>query len=268
MTTRDDGSMVRATRTHNNFALAVWSLTVRDIVRFVRQRSRIVGALGSPVVFWFVIGSGLGRSFQGGSTQTAGGYLEYFFPGTIALIILFTAIFAEISVIEDRQEGFLQGVLVAPVPRSAIVLGKVLGGALLALGQACIFLLLAPFAFVPLRAPSIAPVIGVLALLSVGLTGLGFLIAWSLDSTQGFHAIMNLFLIPMWLLSGALFPPSGASTWVRVLMLINPLTYGVEAIRLTLYGRTGAATPVVVTAGFAAVMLASGVLAVRRPLRG
>src|SRR4051812_13706315 len=96
-----------------SFGLAVWTLTVRDIVRFVRQRSRIVGALGSPILFWFVIGSGLGRSFQGGGAS-AGGYLEYFFPGTLALIVLFTAIFAEISVIEDRQEGFLQGVLVAP----------------------------------------------------------------------------------------------------------------------------------------------------------
>jgi ABC-2 type transport system permease protein len=255
------------TRPRERFALAVWSLTVRDIVRFLRQRSRIVGALGSPILFWFVIGSGLGRSFQGG-TAAGGGFLEYFFPGTLALIVLFTAIFSEISVIEDRQEGFLQGVLVAPVSRMAIVLGKVLGGAILAIAQACIFLLLAPLARVPIHAESLAAVIGVLTLLAIGLTGLGFLIAWSLDSIQGFHAIMNLFLIPMWLLSGALFPASGASLWVRVLMTVNPLTYGVEAVRLALYERAGAALPTVVTAIFAAAMLAAGAVAVRRPLRG
>lgn len=252
----------------DSVALAVWSLTVRDVLRFVRQRSRIVGALGSPILFWFVIGSGLGRSFQGSSGGGAGGYLEYFFPGTLALIILFTAIFSEISVIEDRQEGFLQGVLVAPVPRSAIVLGKVMGGAVLALVQACLFLLVAPLANVPMHVSTLGPVVGILALLAVGLTGLGFLIAWSLDSVQGFHAIMNLFLIPMWLLSGALFPAAGASGWIRVLMAINPLTYGVEALRLSLYGHPGAALPTAITAVFAVAMIGAGALIVRRPLRG
>ena len=246
--------------------LAVWSLTVRDILRFVRQRSRIVGALGSPILFWFVIGSGLGRSFQG--STPGGGYLEYFFPGTLALLILFTAIFAEISVIEDRQEGFLQGVLVAPVPRMAIVLGKVLGGASLAFVQACLFLLAAPLAHVPLTVASFASTAAVLAVLSVGLTGLGFLIAWSLDSTQGFHAIMNLFLVPMWLLSGALFPAAGAAPWIRVLMRVNPLTYGVEALRLALYGHAGLAAPLALTAAFAAIMLGAGAAIVRRPLKG
>jgi ABC-2 type transport system permease protein len=255
------------TNARESFALSVWTLTARDVVRFLRQRSRIVGALGSPVLFWFVIGSGLGRSFRG-SGSGAGGYLEYFFPGTLALIVLFTAIFSEISVIEDRQEGFLQGVLVAPVPRTAIVLGKVFGGAVLALVQACLFLALAPFASVPLHASTTPVVVAVLALLSIALTGLGFLIAWSLDSLQGFHAIMNLFLIPMWLLSGALFPASGASTWVRVLMAINPLTYGVEALRLTLYGHPGSWAPVLVTGIFAAIMIVAGAIAVQRPLRG
>ena len=102
--------------------LASYTLWRRDVVRFVRQRSRVVGALGSPVVFWLLLGSGLGRSFAGDSTRPpVEGYLQYFYPGTLALIVLFTAIFSTISVIEDRQEGFLQGVLVAPVPRSAIV---------------------------------------------------------------------------------------------------------------------------------------------------
>lgn len=254
------------------FLLAVWTLWARDMTRFVRQRSRIIGALGSPVVFWFLIGSGLGRSFQSGPAGTPrGGYLEYFFPGTLALIVLFTAIFSTISVIEDRREGFLQGVLVAPVPRSTIVLGKLFGGTTLAVAQACVFLLLAPLAQVPISAGTLLPLLGVLTLVAVGLTGLGFLIAWNLDSTQGFHAIMNLFLVPMWLLSGALFPAEGAAGWVRAVMAANPLTYGVDAIRLALYGWPASASPqlsVGVTAGFALVMVAWGTLAVSRPMRG
>src|SRR5512147_1213291 len=132
--------------------LATYTLWLREIVRFYRDRSRVLGALASPLVFWFLIGSGLGRSFRGGPAQPLpGGYLEYFYPGTLALILLFTAIFSTISLIEDRQAGFLQGVLVAPVPRSAIVLGKILGGTTLAALQGGVFLLLAPFAHVAVR---------------------------------------------------------------------------------------------------------------------
>jgi ABC-2 type transport system permease protein len=252
------------------FLLAVWTLWVRDMVRFVRQRSRIVGALGSPIVFWFLIGSGLGRSFQTGPGIPTGGYLEYFFPGTLALIILFTAIFSTISVIEDRQEGFLQGVLVAPVPRSAIVFGKVLAGSTLAVAQAALFLLLAPLAHVPITMASMGPLFAVLTVLALGLTGLGFLLAWSLRSTQGFHAVMNLFLLPMWLLSGALFPAAGASGWVRAVMAVNPLTYGVAGIRAALYGPAESPSlevSLAVASLFAAAMVWSGTLAVRRPLR-
>ena len=238
-------------------------------MRFLRQRSRVAGALGSPLVFWFLIGSGLGRSFQAGPGDALrGGYLEYFYPGTLALIILFTAIFSTISVIEDRQEGFLQGVLVAPVPRAAIVLGKILGGTTLALLQAVVLLLLAPLAQVSLSFSTL-PLLGLVVLvLAFGLTGLGFLIAWTLDSTQGFHAIMNLFLIPMWILSGALFPASGAAGWIRWLMLMNPLTYGVSALRGVLIGPsvTGPSMglSLAVISAFALFVLAAGTFAVNR----
>ncbi len=253
-------------------ALAVYTLWLREIVRFARQRSRIVGALGSPIVFWFLIGSGLGQSFRPDpETATAGGYLEYFFPGTLALVVLFTAIFSTISIIEDRHEGFLQGVLVAPVPRAAIALGKILGGATLALGQAAVFLMLAPLAHISLRIESLPALTIVLLLIAFGLTGLGFLIAWHLDSTQGFHAIMNLFLIPMWILSGALFPAQGAAGWVRALMLVNPLTYGVSALRSLLYGShqpqsgdPSFALSLAVIAIFAVAMLVGGTISVSR----
>lgn len=217
--------------------LATFALWRRDIVRFYRQRSRIVGALGTPIVFWLLLGSGLGSSFRVDPTAASeGGYLEYFFPGTLALIILFTAIFSTISVIEDRHEGFLQGVLVAPIPRTAIVLGKILGGTTLAVMQASLFLLLAPLANIHIGWTSLPMMILVLTTLAFSVTGLGFALAWILDSTQGFHAIMNVVLLPMWLLSGAVFPQTGASGWIQVIMFLNPMTYGVSAIRGVLAG--------------------------------
>jgi ABC-2 type transport system permease protein len=242
--------------------LAAGTLWTREIVRFYRQPSRIVGALGSPLLFWVLLGSGLGRSFRAeGAPQ--GGYLEYFYPGTLALIVLFTAIFSTISIIEDRQEGFLQGVLVAPVPRAAIVLGKILGSATLALMQTVLFLLLAPFTYDGLGIATIARLLGIASLIAFGLSGLGFLMAWRLNSTQGFHAIMNLFLVPMWMLSGALFPASGATGWIQWLMWINPLTYGVSAIRSTIHGHVAIGDPsvglsLIVMSMFGAAMLAAG----------
>lgn len=221
--------------THNSWLLPIASLWRREIVRFVRQRSRIVGALGTPIVFWLLIGSGLRHSFKMSGTSLQTDYLEYAFPGTIVLIVLFTAIFSTISVIEDRREGFLQSVLAAPVRRSAIVLGKVLGSTTLAVGQSVLFLLLAPTIGVSLTIGSALAVFGVLIIVSLGLSALGFLIAWPMQSTQGFHAVMNLFLMPMWLLSGAFFPAAGASGWIGWLMIVNPLTYGVAAMRHALY---------------------------------
>lgn len=217
------------------YCLATGTLWRREVVRFLRQKNRIVGALGTPLVFWLLIGSGIGDSFR--SPQTLGGesFLEYFYPGTLALILLFTSIFSTISIIEDRQAGFLQAVLVAPVSRSAITAGKILGGSTLALVHALAFLPLAPAAGISLTAGKIAAAASVLFILGFALTSLGFLIAWKMDSTQGFHAIMNLVLMPMWLLSGAFFPPGGAPVWLRILIHLNPLTYGVGALRQVLY---------------------------------
>lgn len=209
------------------------SLCQRELVRFVRQRNRIIGALLTPIVFWLLIGAGMGRSFTApGSGQ---GYMEYFFPGTVLMILLFTAIFSTISIIEDRREGFLQSVLVAPVSRTSIVLGKVLGGTVLAVAQAAIFLLLAPLVGVKLTLSGMTLAIVVMFILAFALTSLGLAIAWRMSSTQGFHAIMNLCLMPMWFLSGALFPPSGAWKGLQYLMLANPLTYGLSALRRALY---------------------------------
>ncbi|MGA3106869.1 MAG: ABC transporter permease [Terriglobales bacterium] len=214
--------------------LPAFTLWWREIVRFYRQRARVVGVIASPLLFWIVIGSGFGSSFRSGQGEGQH-YLNYFYPGTLVMIVLFTAIFTMMSVIEDRNEGFLLSVMVAPVPRAAIVLGKVLGGTTLATAQGLIFLIFAPFVGVHFTLTSFPLIVLTVFLVSFSLTALGFAIAWPLDSTQAFHAIINLFLIPLWLLSGALFPLSGASIWMRAIMYANPLTYGVEALRTLMY---------------------------------
>lgn len=215
---------------------AVVTLVRREIIRFLRQRSRMIGVIASPILFWVVIGSGLNDSFQypGGPVDMS--YLEYFYPGTLILVVLFAAIFSSISIIEDRNQGFLQSVLVAPISRVSIVLGKITGITVLAVLQAGIFLIAAPFIVPEATAGSLVLTLMVLTLVALGLSSLGFFIAWSMDSTQGFHAIMNLLLVPMWLLSGALFPVSGSAPWVAALMRWNPLMYGVSATRHALYG--------------------------------
>jgi len=215
--------------------LPAFTLWWREIVRFYRQPGRVVGVLASPLVFWLVLGSGFGNSMRSGPAGDQQHYLDYFYPGTLILIVLFTSIFTMMSVIEDRKEGFLLSVLVAPVPRTAIVLGKVLGGTTLAAVQGLIFLIFAPFAGAHLDPLQVLLVAVVVFLVAFSLTALGFAIAWPMDSSQAFHGIVNLFLIPMWLLSGALFQQNGASGWIRAIMDLNPLTYGVEALRALLY---------------------------------
>jgi ABC-2 type transport system permease protein len=228
---------INVSETRNEVLLPAFTLWLREVVRFYRQRSRVVGVIASPILFWVAIGSGFGTSFRSGATGSQH-YLEYFYPGALIMIVLFTSIFTMMSVIEDRKEGFLLSVLVAPVSRSAVVLGKVLGGTTLSTIQGLIFLVFAPLVGVHIGLGDFALIVVTIFLISFALTALGFAIAWPMDSTQAFHAIINLFLIPLWLLSGAMFPISGASLWLRVLMRINPLTYGVEALRQLLYPTT------------------------------
>jgi ABC-2 type transport system permease protein len=249
-------------------ALPAFTLWWREIVRFYRQRSRVVGVIASPLLFWVVIGSGFGSSFRSGNAAGQQHYLDYFYPGALIMIVLFTSIFTMMSVIEDRKEGFLLSVMVAPVPRSAIVLGKVLGGTTLSAVQGLIFLAFAPLVGVRMDIGGFLLVILVVFLVSFALTALGFAIAWRMDSTQAFHAIINLFLIPLWLLSGAMFPISGASGWLGLVMRANPLTYGVEALRGLLYPASPTLTSLpisLIAIGlFAAVMFGSSFFMVNR----
>lgn len=257
-----------AARTHLWLpAAALWR---REVVRFLRQKNRIIGALATPLVFWVLIGSGAGPGLRLPGMPADMTYLAYFFPGTVVLILLFTAIFSTISVIEDRREGFLQGVLVAPVAPEAIVLGKFLGGMTLAAGQALLVCLAAPLAGVPLDAAVLLRLVPALLVVGFGLVGLGFLVAWPLDSTQGFHAIMNVFLMPLWMLSGALFP-AAPDSWMRFAVAWNPVAYGTAAVRRAFYGDAvplglvpDYATAMMVSVIFAAVMFFLSVWLVRR----
>lgn len=210
----------------------------REMVRFFRQRNRVIGALGQPLLFWLLFGAGLDRSFRLDESGNAASFLEYYFPGTLMLVVLFTAIFATISIIEDRREGFLQSVLVAPIPRAVMVLGKVCGGTAIAVSQGILFLALGLLFRWEMTMLRFAGVVVLLTISAVAMTSLGFLIAWRMESTQGFHAIMNLALMPMWLLSGAFFPipaHTPGSAWSQVAlhwtMRCNPVTYAVTGVR-------------------------------------
>ncbi|MEM9418380.1 MAG: ABC transporter permease [Planctomycetota bacterium] len=223
---------------------AVTALWKREVKRFFRQRNRVIGAVATPVVFWLLLGLGLNETFRvspgaaGTEAASSGddmGYLEFFFPGMVVMMVLFTAIFSTISVIEDRKEGFLQGVLASPAKRWAIVLGKVLGGASIATVQGVVLLAIWCIFFAWPGVVNLVAAVGVMFVIAVGLTGLGLLIAWPMDSTAGFHAIMNLLLMPMWFLCGAVFPveTAGPMKWV---MYANPLTYGNTTFAWALQG--------------------------------
>ena len=249
---------------------ALLTLWERDIVRFFRDKPRVIGGLVPPIVFWLLLGAGLGESVKVPGGPAGLTFLQFFYSGTLVLIVLFTSIFATISIIEDRREGFLQSVLVAPVSRLSIVLGKVLGASTVGLAQGLAFLALAGAAGLHPGLAGDAEAVAVLALASIGLTGLGFCIAWVLDSTQGFHAVMNLFLIPMWMLSGALFPAASAPAWLRLIIAANPVSYAVTGLQRSLLpsvvpdGAASLCACLGVLAAFAAVMTIVSVLVVSR----
>src|SRR2546423_11283503 len=211
----------RELRSMNSFLLPAATLWQRELVRFWRQKSRVLGVVASPLVFWLVIGYGSND-------------LARFYSGSLVLTVMFSAIFSTISIIEDRREGFLLSMLVSPAPRTSMVLGKILGSATLGWIQGVIFLAFAPLAGVSIQAIDILPVAAAIFLVSFALTGLGFVIAWRMESTAGFHGIMNLLLLPMWMVSGSLFPMATAHGFIRALMWINPLTYSIGLLNHTL----------------------------------
>jgi daunorubicin resistance ABC transporter membrane protein len=206
----------------------------RDLKRFVRQPSRLLGALGLPVVFWLMLGFGLTATFKMPGLEID--YLEFFFPGVAVMVVVFASIFAAVSVIEDRHQGFLQAIVAGPASRAGLVLGKCLGSATVAAVQVALFVALAPLAGFPFAGIDWLLLAPALLAASLALTAVGFAMAWAIDSVQGYHSLGMTAVLPLWLLSGAVFPPHlghAAFTWV---MTVNPLAYAVSATRHALYG--------------------------------
>jgi ABC-2 type transport system permease protein len=231
----------------------------RELIRFWRERARVLGFVGSPLVFWLAVGSGFGD-------------LAFFFPGALTMTVMFSAVFSTMSVIEDRREGFLLAVLASPASRCGLVMGKILGSSTLAWIQGMVFLAFAPLARVRLNLTELLAVAVVLALTAITFTALGFFFAWRMESTQGFHAVINLLLVPLWLVSGAVFPITNAHAWMQVLMTVNPMMYALAALRETLAPGAGGpalALSIAVTTGCALVFLAASVsTATRKPAGG
>ncbi len=242
----------------NSFVLPAATLWQRELVRFWRQKSRVMGVVASPLVFWLLLGYGSND-------------LAKFYSGALVLTVMFSSIFSTISIIEDRREGFLLSMLVSPAPRTSLVLGKILGAATLAWIQGMLFLLFAPLAGFRPGLAAIAVLAAGIFLIAFTLTAFGFTMAWKMESTAGFHAIMNLVLFPMWIVSGAVFPLAAAHGWIKGLMWANPMTYCVSLLNgaLGLPGATPSlAISAAITAAFGVLLLmTSGTLAARKSAR-
>jgi ABC-2 type transport system permease protein len=212
----------------------VYSIWRRDVIRFSRDRSRVIGSLGQPLLFLVAFGSGL-SSAMGRFGQSSGmsgvNYVQFMFPGIIVMAVLFTAIMSAISVVWDREFGFLKEVLVAPVPRWAVAVGKALGGSTTAVFQGVVILVFAPFIGVGLTPLAVVELLPTMFLTAFAMCAVGLVIAAHLTSMEGFQVVMNFLLMPMFFLSGALFPLGNLPPWLTVLTRLDPVTYGVDAIR-------------------------------------
>ncbi len=236
----------------------IYILWLRQIKKYFRARSRIIGALGQPLLFLLAFGFGFGSIFQ---QAGQGNYIQFLGPGIIMMSVLFTAVFSGIDLIWDRQFGFLKETMVAPVPRWQIMLGKTLGGATVASFQGLIVFVLTLFVgFRPhnlLMLPVAAVFVFVIALL---FTSLGIAIASSIEDMQGFQLIMNFLVMPIFFLSGALFPLQGLPRVMDIVTRFDPLTYGIDGIRHSLIdlGKFGIATDLLVVVALAAILLGIG----------
>lgn len=215
----------------------IYTIWYRDVLRFVRDRARIVGSMGQPLLFLFVFGSGLSPAMSG-LGQGAFDFTQFLFPGILSMTVLFTAIFSAVSIVWDREFGFLKEVMVAPVSRLAVALGKVAGGSTVALLQGVIVLALAPFVGVRLSWDQVLVLMLLMLLLAAVMTALGLLIAARQRSMEGFQMIMQFLLMPMFFLSGAFFPLRGVPLWMGWLSRVNPVTYGVDPLRQVALSRS------------------------------
>jgi ABC-2 type transport system permease protein len=213
-------------------AYAIW---LRELIRFVSERTRVLGALGQPLIYLVIMGTGFGATFRSAAVPGGFSYLQFMYPGVLGMTVLFTAIFSAISIIWDREFGFLREILVAPVARGSIVAGKVAGGATVATLQGVLLLILAPIVGVHLGPVQVAGIALVMLLVAASLTSFGLVIASRMATMEGFQVVMNFLVLPLWLLSGAFFPLRGLPLWMTVLTRIDPLTYAVDALRGMVY---------------------------------
>ncbi len=208
-------------------AYVIW---YRDVLRFLRDRMRIVSSLAQPLLFLFVFGGGLAPAMSGLGAGSLN-FTEFMFPGILGMAVLFTSIFSAVSIVWDREFGFLKEVMVAPVSRTAVALGKVAGGSTVAMLQGLIVLILAPFIGIGLTWDQILILVGLMLLLAAVMTSFGILIAARQQTMEGFQMIMQFLVLPMFFLSGAFFPLHGVPLWMQWLADINPVTYGVDPLR-------------------------------------
>lgn len=212
----------------------IYILWLRQIKRYLRSRSRIIGSLGQPILFLFALGFGFGPIF---AKAGQGSYLQFLAPGIIAMSILFTSIFNGIEIIWDRQFGFLKETLVAPVSRFEIMLGRTLGGSTVAVLQGIIVFLISLIAgFKPINIPGLFLALIFMVLTAVLFTALGTAIASVLDDIHGFQLIMNFLIMPLFFLSGAMFPLNGLAGVLKVITSLDPLSFGVDGLRGALVG--------------------------------
>ena len=220
-------------RSWHSEARAVKIVCRRELIRFLGDRAQMMMALIQPLLFLFVLGAGL-ESLSAASTDGVD-LKTFIFPGVLSMVVLFTALFRAASLVWDRELGFLREMLVAPVSRSSIILGKCLGGAIIASSQGLLVLALAALVHVPYDPVLILGVFGLLLLLALTVTAFGVLVAVSIKQAQTFTSVMQLFLMPMFFVSGALYPVSGLPTWLGVLNRIDPLTYAVDPMRRLMF---------------------------------
>jgi len=226
---------------------AIYIIWYRDVLRYWRDRTRLVASLAQPLLFLIVFGTGLSSALSGaggglgGAAGAAAGltYTQFIFPGIIGMSVLFSAIFASMSIVWDREFGFLKEVLVAPIDRSAVAIGKSLGGATQAMVQGLILLILAPVIGVKLTLGSVLALIPLVFVLAFALSSMGVAIASRMKSMQGFQVVVNFLMMPMFFLSGALFPLSGLPVWMTVLTRLDPAAYGMDPLRRVVLAGAG-----------------------------
>jgi ABC-2 type transport system permease protein len=207
----------------------IWVIAYRELLRFARERTRIASSLLMPIIFMIVFSEGLKR--QIGSLAVGVDFVKFMYPGIVAMSVSINAIFSGLSVVWDREIGFLKEVLVSPLSRSGVVLGKALGAAVIALFQSLVMLALAPFFGVPVTLEIVLKLIPIVFVLSLSLAGFGLLIGSRMRSQQSFQLLVQMVVFPLTFLAGVFFPVNDVPRWMEIVSKLNPLTYGVDAIR-------------------------------------